>query len=99
MLQEIDGKMIEVVEFDTLPELPITGLTQEEAMYMNMHIGAAGGLDRVYSTLGGGPRIRFTYAQALTHAIEYGVITEPGKYGIHLDRATKSYDIFKIVEP
>ena len=99
MHQVIGGKSVYVVDFDTMPELPITGLTQGEAAYKNPLAGAAGGLDRVYSTLGGRAMSRPTYAQALTNAIETGIITEPGKYGIYLVPGTADYEIHKIIEP
>jgi hypothetical protein len=43
-------------------------------------------------------RRRGTYAEALTNAIENGIITEPGKYGIHLVPGTNDYEIFNIIE-
>jgi hypothetical protein len=98
MYQVINGKPMEVVDFDTMPELPITGLTSGEQAYRNTLSVVAGGLDRAYSTLGNAALSRITYAQALTHAIETGVITEPGKYGIHLIPGTKDYEIYKIIE-
>lgn len=33
MLQIIEGKEVYVVEFDKVPELPITGVTKEEQLY------------------------------------------------------------------
>lgn len=39
------------------------------------------------------------YAKALTAAIQDGVITEPGKYGIQIHNdADKKYDIYAIKE-
>lgn len=75
MLQTVDGRHVYVVEFDTMPELPITWKDNQEALY----------------------------AQALTDAIQNGVITEPGKYGISLDppvdpTVTLSYSIYTIIE-
>jgi hypothetical protein len=98
MYQVIKGKGMEVVDFDTMPELPITGLTVGEETYRNLLIAAAGGLDKAYSCLGRNALSRSTYAQALTNAIETGVITEPGKYGIHLVPGTNNYEIHKIIE-
>jgi hypothetical protein len=95
MLQVIDGKTVEVVEFDTMPELPVTGLTREEKVYQDMLYaasyphGPSGTLAAFGSSL--------TYAQALTNAIETGIITESGKYGIHKQPAN-NYEIFKIIE-
>lgn len=99
MLQTIGGKTVYVVEFDTMPELPITGLIYEEAVYRKALAMAAGGLDRLYSTLGGAFEMnRPTYADALNNAIETGVITEPGKYAIHLVPGTLRYEVAKIIE-
>lgn len=33
MLQTIEGKEVYIVEFDEVPELPITGVTKEEQLY------------------------------------------------------------------
>ncbi len=55
MLQVIEDRLVYVVEFDTMPELPITGEGYERP-----------------------------YAEALTAAIREGLITEPGKYGVHV---------------
>jgi len=71
MLQIVNGRTVYVVEFNTMPELPITGLG-----------------------------IEHPYAVALTSAIEDGTVTEPGKYGIHVDRKDDQYiyNIFRIEE-
>ena len=53
-LQTINEQIGYVVEFEELPELPVTGHHYEKP-----------------------------YAEALTDAIEHGVITEGGKYFIH----------------
>jgi hypothetical protein len=93
MHQVIEGKAVYVVEFDTLPELPITGLTDEERTYhlFMQHNGATLSGNGVFPRTG-------KYALALTNAIETGVITEPGKYGIHLVPGTDNYEIHKIIE-
>lgn len=73
MLQIIDDKEVYVVEFDTLPELPITWDNEDEMLY----------------------------AIALGAAINDGIITEPGKYGIaikRIDDDNMSYDISRIDE-
>ncbi len=90
MHQIIENKSVYVVEFDTMPELPIKGLTTGELVYetlMNRTM-AAPALARK----------RGTYANALTNAIENGIITKPGKYGIHLVPGTNDYEIFNIIE-
>lgn len=71
MLQTVAGREVFVVDFDTMPELPITGVGEEEP-----------------------------YARALTAAIEDGVITEPGKYGIHVsDRSNRLvWNVYRIEE-
>lgn len=96
MMQTIAGKTVYVVEFDTMPELPITGLTEEESEY-RMFLG------RMFGNLNGlladfTMRNESKYAEALTDAIETGVITEPGKYGIHIDQQNNRWDVYKIVE-
>lgn len=70
MLQVIDGIPMYVVEFDAMPELPITGRNRKERVY----------------------------ASALTSAILDGIITEPGKYGIHVDKKRQNYCVHKITE-
>src|SRR4051812_4460507 len=97
MYQKVDGKWLEVVDFDTMPELPITGRTQREQTYRDFIFGKNyplgshpwGSLAEMTTTI--------TYAQALSHAIETGIITEPGKYGIEL-KPNRSYVIHKIIE-
>ena len=93
MQQVIDGKVVEVVDFDTMPELPITGLTPEEA-HERFVTSALMGFEKSIEFMS----TRITYAQALTDAIKTGFITEPGKYGITLYHAKRQYDVFKIVE-
>jgi hypothetical protein len=90
MHQMIENKSVYVVEFDTMPELPITGLTDGELTYeilMNRIMAAPALASK-----------RGTYAHALTNAIENGIITKPGKYGIHLVPGTNDYEIFNIIE-
>jgi hypothetical protein len=86
MHQVIEGKSVYVVEFDTIPKLPITGLTVGEVYYRSLTAG---------SLLIRNPP---TYAQALTDAIETGVIVAPGKYAIHLVPGTTDYEIYEIHE-
>jgi hypothetical protein len=92
MLQRIEGKVMEVVDLDEMPQLPITGLTESEATYQRM-VGTP------YLSLGSlAPQGR-TVAKALTNAIETGIITEPGKYGVHwCGPGSLSYEIYKIDE-
>ena len=96
MLQVIEGKTVFVVDFDTMPELPVTGLTPEEQVYEDMLYAASypHGPSATLAKLCGST---LTYAQALTNAIETGIITEPGKYGIQ-KKPLNSYEIHKIVE-
>jgi hypothetical protein len=96
MLQKIGDLVVYVVEFDTMPELPITGLTVGEQAYEEMTQRASyphGTMAMVDALVGR----RITYAEALTDAIECGIITEPGKYGIHLG-PRRDYEIYKIIE-
>lgn len=73
MLQTIQGCEVFVVDFNTMPDLPITWSTEAEK----------------------------PYALALGAAISTGVITEPGKYGIHVTDTTADpleYTIYTITE-
>ena len=92
MLQLVDKKLVYVVDFDTMPELPIESLSKAERMYMNLVQFASGTLGSLVVR-----DTKVLYARALTNAIETGVITEPGKYGIYLG-PSGSYEIFKVVE-
>ena len=72
MLQTIDGREVYVVDFNTIPATPITGVGKEEP-----------------------------YAIALTAAIDGGLITEPGKYGIHVTTdfdGTHVWNVYHIIE-
>lgn len=96
MMQTIAGKTVYVVEFDTMPELPITGLTERESEYYSF-------LRKIFGNLNGllmdfTMRNESKYAEALTDAFETGVITKPGKYGIHIDSKTNRWEAFKIIE-
>jgi hypothetical protein len=95
----LNGRTVYVVDFDTMPELPITGLTEEEAAYENSLEGGSfpQGSFWTLARLFAGRRI--TYAEALTDAIETGVIFEPGKYGIYLKPGPdREYEIYTIVD-
>ena len=99
MLQVIEGKKVYVVDFDTMPELPITGYIPEELAYENFVKGVVGwNLNGLLGSIGSGFRPMLSYAQALTDAIEKGTITEPGKYGIHVIPGSLNYEVFTIVE-
>lgn len=95
MLQTIEDKTVYVVDFDTMPVLPIKGLTDGEFLYERVMSHARGFrhplLDDNFTRTG-------RYARSLTDAIETGIITEPGKYGIYLVPGTLDYEIHKIVE-
>lgn len=97
MHQTIQGIPMEVVEFDTMPELPITGLTESERKYKNLfrRFNPFRSLTLFELT---NPDSKITCSEALTDAIERGIITEPGKYGIHIKPGTLDYLIYKIVE-
>ncbi len=96
MQQMIDKKSVYVVDFDTMPAMPVTGLTEGEKAYQDALYfasyphGLSGTLAGMYQ--------RMTYAQALTNAIETGIITEPGKYGIYLVPGTLDYEVYRINE-
>lgn len=94
-MQIINGIPVEIVEFDTMPELPITGLTEGEQTYYTALAFARGYRDPIYD-----PRFPRTgrVATALQKAIENGIITEPGKYGIHFPYGTEDYQVFAIIE-
>lgn len=74
MRQMIQGYDVFVVDFETMPELPITWNADK-------------------------PEEK-PYALALAAAIHTGVITEPGKYGIHIPSNDEPmlYTIFTITE-
>ncbi len=95
MLQVIEGKHVYVVDFDTMAELPIQGLTQTELIYETILTKCRGfihpSFDREFNRTG-------RYARSLNDAFEKEIITEPGKYGIYLVPGTADYEIFKIVE-
>lgn len=46
----------------------------------------------------GGNRLLRPYADALDTAIRNGVITKPGKYGVHIDHLTNRWNVFAIQE-
>ena len=105
MYQEIDGMWVEVVDLKTMPKLPITGLTEHEAMEHSQYVRfvntAAWGeayarwnasSNSLANMLPPSGRV----ARALTAAIESGLITEPGKYGIKVD--DHDYKVFKIID-
>lgn len=101
MQQTINGKSVFVVEFDTMPVLPITGLTDEETlnerMYENIIKRVTG--HNQNGLLGHSTKMWcMTYAEILTVAIEKGVITEPGKYGLYKDMANRRWEVFVINE-
>lgn len=97
MLQTIDGKQVFVVEFDTVPETPIRGLTPEEIRYNDFILRVFGRPELVQMFK---PHLLFEgdslYAQALTAAIDEGVITEGGKYAIHI--AGDRWEVARVIE-
>ena len=94
MYQQIQGIWMEVVDFDTMPELPITGLTEAEEKYDSLLAMARGFVNRIFDPNSKTPG---RTALALTNAIETGIITEPGKYGIHFT-SPDDYQIYKITD-
>ena len=99
MFQTIGDKRLYVVDLDEMPQLPITGLTEEETLYERL-------LDRLvgnrYGTLLGRKTIS-PYAIALTESIKSGLITEPGKYGIEIlwigrDNPIQKWNVYRITE-
>ncbi len=88
MLQIIEGKSVYIVEFNTMPALPIKGVTPGEIAYEALDSYNRAAFPRLES--------QGTYAEALTNAIKIGIITKPGKYGIHIVPGTKDYEIFKL---
>lgn len=96
MRQVIGGKSVYVVEFDTMPELPITGYTDEElaeAVAYRQFLNMANPFHTNVEL-----REKGRTAAALQNAIETGVITEPGKYGIYFVPESDKYEIYKIIE-
>lgn len=102
MMQKIGNRVVYVVDFAIMPELPITGLTEEEQAkrgYKKLIGNLFGNISGTLMDLCRNPASdQTTYAEALTHAIETGVITEPGKYGIYIVPNSAIYEIYKIVE-
>lgn len=97
MLQQLNGKTVYVVEFDTIPELPITGFIDEETRY-NKILAKFGNCGCTLAALTKPRRDRSVYAEALEKAIVQGIITEGGKYAIHIDHATQQWSIFAVIE-
>jgi hypothetical protein len=93
MRQRIQGVDVEVIKLDNLPDLPITGLTRVEAynQFMRLHNPIGMG-----AQVGGTPLI--TYAEALNDALENGIISRPGKYGIWISETAAHYEIYEIKE-
>jgi hypothetical protein len=98
MYQMIGRKSVYVVDFDTMPELPITGLTEGEKVYEKAIDGASFPQGSFWTLAGMFAGRKLTIAEALTDALETGVITEPGKYGVHLVPGKAEYEIFTINE-
>lgn len=104
MYQEIDGVWVEVVDLKTMPKLPITGLTEHEmehSQYVRFVMTAAWGesyarWNHSSGSLANLSPVSGRVARALTAAIEAGLITEPGKYGIKVDDF--DYKVFKIID-
>lgn len=101
MQQTINGKSVFVVEFDTMPVTPITGLTDEETrnerMYDNILKRVTGWNQN--GLLGHTTKMWcMSYAEILTAAIETGVITTPGKYGLYKDVENRRWEVYVINE-
>lgn len=97
MYQQIQGIWMEIYDFDTMPPLPVYGLTDFERECKN--------LIEAYDYPNENTREeklmlfwrQFKHAEALTQAIREGIITEPGKYGIQIVADTE-YVVHKIIE-
>lgn len=90
-VQIIDNKVVYVVDFDEMPQLPIRGFVDEPESIWTF-------LSTQWSRALGVPIPRGRHAQALEDAIRTGIITEPGKYAIHLVPSTSNYEIYKVEE-
>jgi len=94
-LQVVDGKLVEVVEFNALPPLPIHGLTEAERVYETARSMANGyfspRFDPTFPTTG-------RCAEALDDAIRSGIITEGGKYAIHIVPGEDRYEIYGVTD-
>jgi len=95
-MQTLQGKRVYVVEFDTMPELPITGLTEEETRYDIVLKSIVGW--NLFGLLGDATKRTGRYAEILTAAIETGVISEPGKYALYLVPGTLNWEAYKVIE-
>jgi len=102
MYQEVNGIWMEVLEFKVMPELPVTGLTEHEAMeharyvrFVNTAawVWAYARWEVSFNSLANMLPESGRVARALTAAIESGLITEPGKYGIEIINNQK-YNVY-----
>ena len=102
MYQEVNGIWMEVVDLKVMPELPITGLTEHEAMEHSQYIRfvntaawvhAYARWEVSFSSLPNALPASGKVARALTAAITDGLITEPGKYGIEIIDGRK-YNVY-----
>lgn len=85
MLTTLDNKPVYVVDLKEIPETPIMGFISVVEEY--------------YIKLVEPYRTRSRYAEALSKAIETGIITEPGKYAIYLVPGKDLFEVYTISEP
>lgn len=91
--QLLNDKIVMVVDFDEMPELPIVGNNHHAKHVYNRFIRKMGApwvpvrMDKSDH-----------YAEALTLAIENGIVPGPGKYAIWLSDDMSRYEIYGITE-
>ena len=104
MYQEVNGIWMEVVDLKVMPELPVTGYTvheqTERAKYS--HIVKTAAFGEQFARWGFQVGVFADWlpesglvARALTAAIEAGLITEPGKYGIEIIGG-RNYNVYTL---
>ena len=98
MYQQVNGVWVEVFEFDTMPGLPVYGLTEFEREQKEKLESMPFPSEEIREDALKSFWQQFKYAEALTKAIDDQVITEPGKYGIEIKPRTNEYVVYKIIE-
>lgn len=99
--QELNGKTVMIVDFDEIPELPVYGPARSRRMY-NRIVDAFSthgmSLAQMTRAAVGIKTKEDHYAEALTLAIETGIVSGPGKYAIWLSPDLSRYEIYGVFE-
>lgn len=93
--QLLNDKIVYVVDFDEMPELPIRGHNYFARLRYDWIIQMVGGRFALSS-----PKMDKSdhYAESLTLAIRNGIISEPGKYAIWMSDDLSRYEIYKVID-